>query len=122
MIRPPRWPREVFESTDLHSVLIKHSIIPFLWVCSFEVKPSTAQYLMRAGTTTLDGASYGYDPVGKRTSKVNKLSNITEGYSYGPIHELTQVAVIHARADFTSVREKSCPLNKSGSPLDFASA
>jgi hypothetical protein len=28
----------------------------------------------------------------------------------------------HARADFTSVREKSCPLNKSGSPLDFASA
>jgi hypothetical protein len=28
----------------------------------------------------------------------------------------------HAHADFTSVREKSCPLNKSGSPLDFASA
>jgi hypothetical protein len=28
----------------------------------------------------------------------------------------------HARAGFTSVREKSCPLNKSGSPLDFASA
>ena len=28
----------------------------------------------------------------------------------------------HARADSTSVREKSCPLNKSGSPLDFASA
>jgi hypothetical protein len=28
----------------------------------------------------------------------------------------------HPRADFTSVREKSCPLNKSGSRLDFASA
>ena len=27
-----------------------------------------------------------------------------------------------ARADFTSVREKSSPLNKSGSPLVFASA
>ena len=27
-----------------------------------------------------------------------------------------------ARADFTSVREKPCPLNKSGSPLDFANA
>lgn len=30
MIRPPGWPREVFESTYLHSVLIKHSVIPFL--------------------------------------------------------------------------------------------
>jgi hypothetical protein len=29
---------------------------------------------------------------------------------------------IHARADFTSVREKSLPLNKSDSPSDFASA
>ena len=28
----------------------------------------------------------------------------------------------HPRADFTSVREKPCPLNKSGSPLVFASA
>jgi hypothetical protein len=28
----------------------------------------------------------------------------------------------YARADFTSVREKSCPLNSSGSPLVFASA
>src|SRR6266849_9044773 len=28
----------------------------------------------------------------------------------------------HARADFTSVREKSWPLNRSGSPLVFASA
>jgi hypothetical protein len=25
----------------------------------------------------------------------------------------------HARADFTSVREKSCPLNRSGSPYGF---
>jgi hypothetical protein len=33
-----------------------------------------------------------------------------------------QGALTHARADFTSVREKSWPLNKSGSPLDFASA
>jgi hypothetical protein len=28
----------------------------------------------------------------------------------------------YARADFTSVREKSCPLNSSGSPVVFASA
>lgn len=28
----------------------------------------------------------------------------------------------YARADFTSVREKSCPLNRSGSPLAFARA
>jgi RHS repeat-associated protein len=47
--------------------------------------------LHQAGTTTLDGASYAYDSAGNRTSKVNKLSNITEGYSYDPIYELMQV-------------------------------
>jgi RHS repeat-associated protein len=47
--------------------------------------------LHQAGTNTLDGASYAYDSAGNRTSKVNKLSNITEGYTYDPIYELTQV-------------------------------
>jgi len=50
MIRPPRWPREVFESTDLHFVLIKHSLVPFL-----EVKPNcrTRSYVHLASQVRL---------------------------------------------------------------------
>ena len=47
--------------------------------------------LHQAGSTTLDGASYGYDYAGNRTSKTNYLNGITEGYSYDNIYELTQV-------------------------------
>jgi RHS repeat-associated protein len=48
--------------------------------------------LHQAGSTTLDGASYGYDFAGNRTSKTNYLNNVTEGYTYDPIYQLTQVA------------------------------
>ena len=47
--------------------------------------------LHQAGSTTLDGASYGYDYAGNRTSKTNYLNNITEGYTYDLIYQLTQV-------------------------------
>ncbi|MBI1747675.1 MAG: hypothetical protein HYR55_13975, partial [Acidobacteria bacterium] len=47
--------------------------------------------LHQAGSTTLDGASYGYDFAGNRTSKTNYLNNITEGYGYDLIYQLTQV-------------------------------
>jgi YD repeat-containing protein len=48
--------------------------------------------LHQAGGTTIDGASYAYDAAGNRTSKTNQLSNITEGYTYDPLYQLTQVA------------------------------
>jgi RHS repeat-associated protein len=48
--------------------------------------------LHQAGNTTLDGASYGYDYAGNRTSKTNYLNGITEGYNYDLIYQLTQVA------------------------------
>jgi RHS repeat-associated protein len=47
--------------------------------------------LHQAGSTTLDGASYSYDYAGNRVSKTNHLNNVTEGYSYDAIYELTQV-------------------------------
>ena len=47
--------------------------------------------LHQAGSTTLDGASYGYDFAGNRVSKTNYLNNVTEGYGYDPIYQLTQV-------------------------------
>ena len=47
--------------------------------------------LHQAGTVTLDGASYGYDNAGNRTSKTNDLNNVTENYTYDPIYQLTQV-------------------------------
>jgi len=47
--------------------------------------------LHQAGTTTLDGASYTYDPAGNRMSKLNYINNITENYTYDAIYQLTQV-------------------------------
>ena len=47
--------------------------------------------LHQAGSTTLDGAGYTYDNAGNRISKTNYLNNVTEGYSYDPLYQLTQV-------------------------------
>jgi RHS repeat-associated protein len=47
--------------------------------------------LHQAGSTTLDGASYGYDYAGNRTSKTNYLNGITSNYAYDAIYELQQV-------------------------------
>jgi YD repeat-containing protein len=47
--------------------------------------------LHQAGATTLDGATYGYDSAGNRTSKANQLNSTTSNYSYDPLYELTQV-------------------------------
>ncbi len=47
--------------------------------------------LHQAGSTTLDGAGYTYDNAGNRVSKTNYLNNVTEGYSYDPLYQLTQV-------------------------------
>jgi RHS repeat-associated protein len=47
--------------------------------------------LHQAGSTTLDGASYGYDYAGNRTSKSNYLNGITSNYGYDAIYELQQV-------------------------------
>jgi RHS repeat-associated protein len=47
--------------------------------------------LHRVGSTTLDGAGYGYDFAGNRTSKTNSLNGITSNYGYDAIYELQQV-------------------------------
>jgi RHS repeat-associated protein len=47
--------------------------------------------LHQAGSTTLDGAGYGYDYAGNRTSKTNYLNGITENYGYDAIYQLQQV-------------------------------
>ena len=47
--------------------------------------------LHQAGSTTLDGASYGYDYAGNRTSKTNYLNGTTSNYGYDAIYELQQV-------------------------------
>jgi len=47
--------------------------------------------LHQAGSTTLDGASYGYDYAGNRTSKTNYLNGITSNYGYDAIYELLPV-------------------------------
>jgi RHS repeat-associated protein len=47
--------------------------------------------LHQTGSTTLDGASYGYDYAGNRTSKTNYLNGTTLNYGYDAIYELQQV-------------------------------
>ncbi len=47
--------------------------------------------LHQAGSTTLDGAGYGYDYAGNRTSNTNYLNEITSNYGYDAIYELLNV-------------------------------
>ena len=47
--------------------------------------------LHQAGSSTIDGASYGLDNAGNRISKTDWLANLTSNYSYDQIYELTQV-------------------------------
>src|SRR5581483_7466955 len=47
--------------------------------------------LHQAGSTTVDGASYTYDPAGNRTTKTNYLNGMTENYGYDNIYQLLQV-------------------------------
>jgi len=44
-----------------------------------------------SGNTTLDGATYTYDNAGNRLTKLNSLNSVTEGYTYDPLYQLTQV-------------------------------
>ena len=46
--------------------------------------------LHQTGSTTLDGAGYGYDYTGNRTSNTNYLNGNTSNYSYDAIYELLQ--------------------------------
>ena len=47
--------------------------------------------LHQAGSSTIDGASYGLDNAGNRTSKTDRLANVTSNYTYDQIYDLTQV-------------------------------
>jgi RHS repeat-associated protein len=47
--------------------------------------------LHQAGSTTLDGASYGYDFAGNRTSKTDNRTGTASGYGYDAIYQLQQV-------------------------------
>jgi RHS repeat-associated protein len=47
--------------------------------------------LHQVGSSTIDGASYGLDTAGNRTSKTDWLANVTSNYTYDQIYELTQV-------------------------------
>ncbi len=47
--------------------------------------------LHQAGSSTIDGTSYGLDNAGNRTSKTDWLANVTSNYNYDALYELTQV-------------------------------
>lgn len=47
--------------------------------------------LHKLGVNTLDGATYGYDLVGNRTSKTNQLNSTVSNYGYDNIYQLTGV-------------------------------
>jgi hypothetical protein len=47
--------------------------------------------LHQSGATIVDGANYTVDNAGNRTSKTDKLANVTSNYTYDPIYQLTQV-------------------------------
>lgn len=47
--------------------------------------------LHQVGSSTIDGASYGLDNAGNRTSKTDLRANVTSNYTYDQIYQLTQV-------------------------------
>jgi RHS repeat-associated protein len=47
--------------------------------------------LHKLGANTLDGATYGYDLAGNRTSKTNQLNSTVSNYGYDNIYQLTGV-------------------------------
>jgi RHS repeat-associated protein len=47
--------------------------------------------LHQAGSSTIDGASYGLDNAGNRSSKNDLRANVTSNYTYDALYELTQV-------------------------------
>ncbi len=72
--------------------------------------------LHQAGSTTLDGASYGYDYAGNRTSKTNYLNGITSNYGYDLIYELQQVTQAGSTTESYSYDAVGNRLSSSGVP------
>ena len=72
--------------------------------------------LHQAGTTTLDGASYTYDPAGNRISKGNYLNGVTSNYTYDPLYELTQVTQRGSTTETYSYDVVGNRLSSSGVP------
>jgi RHS repeat-associated protein len=73
--------------------------------------------LHQAGATTLDGATYGYDGAGNRTSKTNQLNSTTSNYSYDPLYELTQVVQGATTTESYSYDAVGNRLSSSGVPI-----
>jgi RHS repeat-associated protein len=72
--------------------------------------------LHQAGVSTLDGASYTYDPAGNRTSKGNYLNGITSNYTYDALYELMQVTQGASTTESYSYDAVGNRLSSSGVP------
>ncbi|MFZ3265601.1 MAG: IPT/TIG domain-containing protein [Terriglobales bacterium] len=58
---------------------------------NYDTVSNLLSVLHRAGSTTVDGAGYGYDYAGNRTSKTNYPNGTTSTYGYDAISELLSV-------------------------------
>jgi RHS repeat-associated protein len=72
--------------------------------------------LHQTGSTTLDGASYGYDYAGNRTSNTNHLNGITSNYGYDAIYELLNVTQGGSTTEGYSYDAVANRLSSSGVP------
>ena len=73
--------------------------------------------LHQQGSTTLDGASYTYDPAGNRSSKGNYLNGVTSNYGYDALYELAQVTQSGSTTESYSYDPVGNRLSSVGVPL-----
>ena len=52
---------------------------------SFGLSGAVLSILHQVGVNTIDGATYTYDNVGNRLTKLNQLNSVTETYGYDNI-------------------------------------
>jgi RHS repeat-associated protein len=80
---------------------------------SYDSVSNLLSVLHQAGSTTLDGSSYGYDNAGNATSNTNHLSSTTSNYGYDTLYQLLSASGTGESYTYDSVGNRLSSANVS---------